>query len=255
MTDSNTVAAMNGTANGDSGMPRGVIAVVVVGLIACVAAALLATDKGGGTAADLEWVMEKPIAGSATAEVPGGGGEIKLGEGSIKATGVNASGYELYRALSVLKIDAGAPVGSARIECTMFAPAGTEVAQTPGSRASYPRSSDELFKQEVPEVVLVEFSSHGDELATVETDDLPEHWATERGIKLEWPDYVVRKEGWKWFLPAEKPKQELVLPFFSVWKTTKLPEAKISCDLTTSAGTATVTTKGALSQRSPAIAE
>jgi hypothetical protein len=238
-----------------NGMPRGVLAVVIVGLIACVAAALLATDKGSGEAADLEWVQSKPIPDSKPAAVPGGGGEVQLVDGGLRATGTNAAGYALYRSLTVLEISASAPVGSSRIDCSMRAPEGTEVAQTHNHRASYPRSSEELYEQEVPQVLLLNFSSHGDELAVVDVTDLPERFATERGINLVWPEYTLRHEGWQWFLPPGKPTEALVLPFMAVWKSTVVPSVKIACTVKTSAGETTVRTQGSLPALSEPIAE
>jgi hypothetical protein len=236
-------------------MPRGVLVVVAVGLIACVLAAVLGTDKGSGEAADLEWVQSAPLPDSKPVEVPGGGGTMQLVDADLRSTGTNSAGFALYRSLAVLEISAGSPVGSARINCAMVAPEGTEVAQTHNHRASYPRSSEELYDQEVPEVLLLDFSSHGDELAVVEVTDLPERLATERGINLKWPEYKLRHEGWEYFLPPGKPKEDLVLPFLSAWKTTAVPSVKVSCTLTTSAGEATVRTQGALPKRSAAIAE
>jgi hypothetical protein len=246
---------MNEAPQADDRMPRGVLVVVVVGLVACVAAALLATDKGGGSAAEVEWVQKKPLPDSRSIEVPGGGGKMQLTDAGLRATGSNASGFELFRTLAILRIDAGAPVGAGRIVCEMKTPAEAEVGHTPNQRASYPRSSEELFDQEMSETVLVDFSSHGSELAVLEVEDLPERWATEKGIKLEWPEYDPKQERWNWFLPPGPPSQELVLPFMSVWKTTGVPIAKVSCELTTSAGTASVATSGALEKHAPPIAE
>lgn len=261
MTDSNTVAPMNEASNGGSGgsddskMPRGVLVVVAVGLIACVAAALLTTDKGGGSAAEVEWVQSKPIPDSKPAELPGGGGTMRLSGGGLRATGTNSTGYELYRVLSVLEIDAGAPVGGARIACDVDAPEGSEVGKTPNQRAIYPRSSEELFEQEVPEAVVVQFNSQGNENAILKVDDLPKRWSTEKGIKVEWPERKPRQEGWKWFLPPQPPSRKLVLPMMAIWRTTAIPTAQISCALTTSAGTARVATAGALTKPSPPIPE
>jgi hypothetical protein len=131
----------------DSRLPRGALIVVAIGLLACLAAALLATDKSSGSAAQLEWVQKKPLPDSRPVPVPGGGGQMQLVEGGIRDTGVNVSGYSLYRAAAVLRIDAGTPIGGGRIRCAIQAPGRTEVAQTPGSRASYPRSSEDLFAQ------------------------------------------------------------------------------------------------------------
>lgn len=229
---------------------------VAVGLLACVLAALLATDPSAGTATDVEWVEEAPLAGSKPASLPDGSGKVRLEDGLFKASGTNASGYELYRVSTALRIDAGARVGNARIACSMTAPEETEVAQTPGSRASYPRSSEKLYQQEIPEVVLADFSSKGAELAVLDFTDLFQNgFSTERGIKLEWPEYVEGEEGWQWFLPSGPPKEDLVLPFASVWKTTTIPSAQVSCTVTTQAGEATVSTEGSLDRRSAPIDE
>jgi hypothetical protein len=240
----------------DSRMPRGALIVVAVGLFACVAAALLTSGKGSGEAANLEWVQTAPIPDSKPVDVPGGKGMMELTDGGIRATGTNVSGYSLFRVASTLRIDAGSPVGSGRIVCSVKTRQGTEIAQTSGGlRATYPRSSEGLYTQEVPEVLLLNFSSHGDELAVVEVEDLPDRFTTERGVKLEWPRYEVGTEHLQYFLPAGKPKQDLELPFDTVWKTTAIPAARIACTLTTCAGKTTVRTAGALKKVSPPINE
>jgi hypothetical protein len=238
-------------------VPRGALAVVAVGLVATLAAALLANENLAGEAAGLEWLQATKLPDSDPVAVPGGNGEtMQLTRASIHATGVNVSGYSLFSSGAVLGIDAGSPVGSARIQCTMRAPNGTEVGQTPGSRASYPRSSEELSEQDTPESgVQVEFSSHGTGLAEVELEGLPDQFATERGIKVEWPTYRIGVEHWRWYLPPGPPSAELELPFVTVWRTTKIPSAEIGCTLTTSAGEASVRTSGALSKLSEPIAE
>jgi hypothetical protein len=237
-------------------LPRGAVIVVAVGLFACLLAAVLATDKTSGAPAQLEWVQMKPLPDSRHEAVPAGGGEMWLSEGGIRATGTNVSGYTLYRVATALKISTGSPVGGGRVLCEAKSPPKTEVAQTAGSRASYPRSSEKLYEQEVPENVVVEFSSHGTYAALVELGDaIGSRFATEPGIKLEWPPYRVGVERWEWFLPPGPPSETLRLPFASYWRTTALPSAGISCTLTTSAGTSTVKTHGALTKQSPPIAE
>ena len=61
----------------------------------------------------------------------------------------------------------------------LSSPGETEVAQTPDLRASYPRSSDNLTDQEVPDASLAEFASNGTGLAVVDIEDLPDAFATE----------------------------------------------------------------------------
>jgi hypothetical protein len=229
--------------------------VIAIGLFACVVAALLTQGKGEGEAAQLEWVQKIPLPDSKAATVPGGGGQFRLTEAGIRATGTNISGYELFRVSSVLKVDAGSPVGGARIRCSVQGPAGAEVVQTTKSRASYPRSSEKLIKQGVPENVLVQFTSHGTDLAVVEFEDVFESFTNERGIKVEWPPYKPGREQWEWFLPPGPPSQPLALGFASVWRTTEIPAAHIACTLTASSRSATVATAGALDEKSETMVE
>jgi hypothetical protein len=249
----NTVASV--PEGNDSRPPRGALAVVAVGLVATIAAALLGNPNLSGAAAQLEWVAFENVEDSRPVPVPGGGGTMELAEAGLRSTGTNVSGYTLFRSAATLKVDAGSPIGGARILCAMRAPGGTEVGQTPGSRASYPRSSEELAKQEVPEVVLVEFASHGTGLAVVDVEDMPETFATEKGIKLEWPTYKIGVERWQWFLPPGPPAEDLELPFYTVWRATKPPSVEIDCKLTTSAGTASVRAAGAMSRMPKPIDE
>jgi hypothetical protein len=248
--------ASPGNASPDSRPPRGALIVVGVGLLACVVAALAATGKGEGEAAQLEFVQTRTVADSKPVEVPGGHGEMRLTETGIGATGSNVSGYQLFRVASILRIAAGSPIGGSRILCTIKTKHATEIAQTSGGlRATYPRSSEGgIYKQEVPETVLIDFSSHSSELAVLEILDMPPRFTSEKGVKVEWPTYTVGTERIKYFI-AGKPKRDLELPFFAVWKGTDIPSAEIGCALTTSAGTATVGTAVALAKRSPPIDE
>ncbi|HUB98911.1 MAG TPA: hypothetical protein VMS11_03715 [Solirubrobacterales bacterium] len=242
----------------DSRMPRGVIAIVVVGLIACVAAALLSTDKGSGESASLEWIEHEPVADSKPVDVPGGTGSMQLIKGSIAATGTNVSGYSLYRVANTLRIDAGSPISHGKVLCATKAGPRTEIARSAeGLRALYPRSSESgIYTQNVPERLVMDFSARGGENVIVEAEDLGiRGFTTEKGVKLEWPKYTVGTERLEYSIEGGPPTRDLDLPFFSIWKTTTVPSAKVSCTVTTSAGEATVETKAALKKVTPPIDE
>jgi hypothetical protein len=231
----------------DDRIPRGALAVVAIGILATIAAALLATDKLEGEAANVEWIQFKAVPDPKPVAVPGGKGpQMRLTRVGLRSTGTNTSGYSLFRSAATLEIDAGAPVGGARVGCSIHAPGGAEVAQTPDLRATYPRSSEELAEQQVPEVVLVNFSSHGTALATVDVEDLEQPFATEKNTKLEWPTFTEGTERWKWYLPSGPPKSTLKLPFYVVWRVSKPPAAEFSCKLKTSAGIAKTEASGAM---------
>lgn len=226
--------------------PRGALIVIAVGLIATVAAALLSTDEPIG-AATLEWVEEEALPTPRPVEIPGGGA-MRLSDAAILSSEPNVSDYTLFRTGAVLTIDAGSAVGSGRLRCAIRVPERTIVAKTPSSRASYPRSSEELNEQEAPENSLVEFSSHSTDLALVElADAVGKRYTAEKGIVVEWAPYRIGQQVWQFGLPAGRPQEDLRLPFASIWRTTAGPAARIACTIETAAGAATVRTAGTLS--------
>lgn len=247
--------APQGTASQARRPPRGALIVIVVGLVACIVAALASTGKGG-EAANLEWVQAEEGPDSKVVAVPGGKGEMRLTETRIRATGTNVSGYSLFAASSKLTVSAGSPIGGDHILCAVKAPKGTEVAQSSGGlRGTYPRSSEAgIYSQEVPETVLMDFSSKSSELAVLEFPDRPRRFTTERGVKVEWPTYKVGEEQIEYFV-AGKPKQDLELPFFTIWRSQDVPAAEFACSLDTSAGEATAETRAALPEHTPPIDE
>jgi hypothetical protein len=240
----------------DTRMPRGALAVVAVGLLACIVAALLANSNASAGAVALEWEGGQPLPDSPTAQIPGGGA-MRILDAGLKATGTSVSGYQLYRVAGVLAIDKGSAVGNGRVICTIRVPTRTIVAHTPSNRGSYPRPSEEedLAKQEVTERVVVEFNSHGTDLAIVELGDAFKEFANERGLTVSWTPFRVGRQGWQWGFPPGQPAKQLELGFASIWRTTSKPAAKLSCTVYTSAGVATVKTAGTLTQNLGPLAE
>jgi len=259
VTDSNTVGPVNGEApQQDNSIPRGALIVVAVGLIACLAAAVLATGKGEGESARLEWVQRGAVPDSEPAAVPGGKGQMQLIKGSIAATGTNVSGYSLFRVATTLRIDADSPVGEGRILCKTKAGPRTEIARSAeGLRALYPRSSESgIYSQNMPEALVMDFSARGGESVIVETEDLRiRGFTTEEGVKLEWPEYTEGTEGLEYFIAGGTPTRDLDLPFVTIWKTTAKPSATVSCAVKTSAGKSTVSTEARLKEISRPIDE
>lgn len=226
--------------------PRGALIVIAIGLLATVAAAVLANENLAGSVATLEWVEKTPLPDSNKAAIPGGG-EMQLTEAGIRSTEQNIGEYSLFRTSALLTISRGAAIGHGRLRCSIQVPKRTIVAKTHNSRASYPRSSEELFEQDTPETSLVEFSSHGTDLSSLEMSDVfGSRYTREKGIVVEWAPFQIGQQVWKYGLPAGRPQEDLALPFASIWRTTSKPAAKISCTVENSAGKATVSTAGKL---------
>jgi hypothetical protein len=232
----------------DNRPPRGALAVVGVGLLATLAAALLSTNKPLGSA-ELEWEAKRPLPDSKHVSIPGGGGML-LTDSGMRATEANGSGYRLFRVSSVLKIDPGSAVGHARLHCINRSPGRrAELGRTPNSRAAYPRSSSEtdLMKQgNVPEEVEVAFNAHGSEFAELKLGDAFPAYTSVHGVVVNWAPYQVGSHEWRWALPKGRPAKPIELGFASIWRTAGTPEVDVSCVLETSKGSAEVGTSGAL---------
>jgi hypothetical protein len=242
-------------------IPRGAIVVVVIGVIATIAAAVLSGGGASGDSAHLEWVQQSTIPDSRPATVPGGqDAKMQLIDGKMQATGTNVAGYSLFRVLATARIEKGVKIAKGVLLCSIHATrAGTLIAQsTGGLRMTYPRSSETgIYGQTVEEEVLAgRFASHGHPSAVLEVGgDLPERYTTVQGVKLEWPEYEAGTEHLEYLLPEGTPKVAIELPFYTIWKTTRRPAAQVSCKLTTAAGAATVSTEGSLPRISPPINE
>jgi len=225
--------------------PRGAVIVVVVGLIATLAAAVLATDSVGGSSVEVEWIRSKPIPDSPPAAIPGGG-SMRLGEGGLRVTEGNVNAERIYRVSAELTIDAGSAVGQARVRCQMRGGPRAELGRTVNSRGAFPRSSGDynLTKQDVPGSVGIRFPSRGAEYASLEFEDAFPTFTDLKGVVVSWDTYNPRLMQWQWGLPEGRPAEPLRLGFASFWRTTGPAAAKISCTLENSDGAATVRTAG-----------
>jgi hypothetical protein len=244
----------------DERIPRGAIAIVVVGIVATIAAALLSGGSKSGEAAHLEWVEQAKIPASEAVAVPASkkGPKMELAEGQIQSTGTNVAGYSLFRVLSTVSIGKGAAIGKGRLICKIHATrGGTLIAQSYGGlRALYPRSSEEgIYGQEVPETVTMKFASHGYEYAVVEVGGIGDRFTTIEGVKLAWPEYEEGTEHLEYFLPEGVAPHKVELPFYTIWRSTKPPAATVSCTLETGNGKATVHTEGKIDKVAPPINE
>jgi hypothetical protein len=229
--------------------PRGALAVVAIGLIATLAAAALATDETGGSSVEIEWVARAPLPDSRSAAIPGGG-SMRLEEGSLRATEPNINGERVYRATSVLRIEAGSAVGQARVRCRMSGGPGAELGRTVNSRGAFPRSSGEynLTKQEVPGSVGIRLPIQGAEFASLEMDDAFDSFTDLPGVVVSWMPYRTDSQRWQWGLPKGRLREPLTLGFAGFWRTAGEVSVEVSCGLETGGGRATVGTVGKLSR-------
>lgn len=231
----------------DNRPPRGALAVVAIGLIATVAAALLSTNEAGGAWVEVEWAARGALPDSSAARIPGGG-SMRLEDAGLRVTEANIEGERLFRLAAVLRIDAGSAVGQARVDCTMRG-GGAELARTGDNRGAFPRSTSEesLTKQSVPDRVGLKFHISGGEFASLGLGDAFDVYTPLQGVVGTWEKHRTSSMGWQWGLPEGRPKKPVTLGFASFWKTTRTPLGSIACTLENATGGAEVRTAGSLS--------
>jgi len=230
----------------DSRLPRGALAVVAIGLVATIAAALLSTSEAGGSSVEIEWAAHAQLPDSTSAPIPGGG-SLRLQDGGLRASEDNIEGERIFRVTSVLRIASGSAVGQARVRCQMSG-GGAELGRTVNSRAAFPRSSGEynLTKQDVPESVGVRLPIQGAEYASLELGDAFEAFTELPGVVVSWMPHRTYSQEWQWGLPEGRLREPLDLALASFWRTAGKLDARVSCTVETDAGKAAVSTAGKL---------
>jgi hypothetical protein len=228
--------------------PRGAVIVVVVGLVATLAAALLSTSEAGGSSVEVEWTAQAPIPDSRPAAIPGGG-SMRLQEAGLRASEDNIEGERIFRVASVLRLASGSAVGQGRVRCKTSG-GGAELARTVSSRGAFPRSSGEydLIKQEVPGSVGIRLPIHGAEFASLEMGDAFPTFTDLPGVVVSWQPHRTESQEWQWGLPKGRLRKPLELGFASFWRTSETPAARLTCSVQTDAGKATVRTAGTLAK-------
>jgi hypothetical protein len=231
----------------ESHPPRGALVVIAIGLIATLAAALLATDEAGGSSVAIEWTAHTQLPNSPVAAIPGGG-SMRLQDGGLRASEDNLEGERIYRVTSVLRLESGSAVGQARVRCRMSGGKGAELGRTVNSRAAFPRSSGEynLTKQDVPGSVGVRLPIRGAEYASLELKDAFEAFTQLPGVVVSWMPHRTYSQEWQWGLPKGRLRQPLELGLSSFWRTGRDLAAQVSCTVETDAGKATARTAGEL---------
>jgi hypothetical protein len=226
--------------------PRGALVVIAIGLIATLAAAALATDEVGGSSVAIEWVARAPIPDSPPASIPGGG-SMRLEEGGLRTSEENIEGERVFRAASVLRIEAASAVGQARVRCRMSG-GGAELGRTVNSRGAFPRSSGEysLTKQEVPGSAGIRLPIQGAEFASLEMGDAFPTFTDLPGVVVSWLPHRTHSQEWQWGLPEGRLRKPLELGFASFWRTSGEVAAEVSCTIETAAGRAAAHTAGEL---------
>lgn len=207
-------------------MPRGVVVTVLVGLVLTVlvfAVNLVQWES----AADLEWTTVEAIPEPPAETIPGGG-SMELTRTTLSAIPQTDRGDLLFRVAGVITVDS--PDRRTQVRCDVSAPPPATIARTPKKRAAWPRPSEDLRLQQVPELLVIDFSTDGAEILGMPIRDSFRRYSDSAALAtVEWDGFADRVQNWVWEMPRGSGSGPATLGFAVVFKSFKRPKASIAC--------------------------
>lgn len=212
------------------GIPRGAVAVVIVGLIASLGIYVVGL-RTGGSAAEQDWQTVEPVTVPAAKEV-GDGGSFGLARTSLSALAPNASGDLIFRISGVVQADSGKgdPPTAIRCDMTSTTPGDTFIARTISKRAAWPRPSDELQAQEVPELAIAKLPYRGADVQELPIRDVFRRYTDSTAPTLvDWDFIADATQTWIWTMPQGTGEGTATMGYAVIFRTQERPEATIDC--------------------------
>jgi hypothetical protein len=230
-------------------MPRGAIITVALGLVISIAVfGLRFVDLG--LSAEVEWAVSEQVETPASVDVPGGG-SLELARTSIASTAPTTRDDLLFRVSGV--VIASSSKGPLRVRCDVGATeAGTTIARTPKKRAAWPRPSDDLSLQDVPELIVLSFRTDGAETVGLEIRDSIRRYTDSAAFAtVDWDGFDEATQNWVWEFPKGTGGVPATLGYAVVFKSTARPEAVIECSASVAGGRSAGTEAGAVQELWP----
>lgn len=213
----------------DGRIPRGAIVVVIVGLVASLG--IFGISKmPGGSSAELGWDVIESVPTPQQKQL-GERGSFRLARTSISAIAPNANDELVYRVSGVVTIDSGGRFPTA-VRCDVSTANGGEamIARTPNLRAAWPRPSDILQKQEVPESSVVKFHASGASVLGLPIRDVFRRYTDSAApTVVSWDGYEEKVHNWIWMMERGTGSGAATLGYSVIFKTGEQPEGLIDC--------------------------
>jgi hypothetical protein len=200
----------------------------VVGLI--VTALVIALDMRGTGAEPAAWPSVESIESPPAAGL-GKSGSFGLARTTISAVPPAESGELLFRVSGVIEIESGSSAGPVVAKCDVSSPAaGSMIARAPLRTAAWPRQSNDLQTEFVPDRPLIKFENPDGKLLGVPVRDSFRIFTDSSApTEVSWNSESDRIQNWTWTMPEGTGAQGATLAYMVVFKTTSKPRARIVC--------------------------
>ncbi len=213
----------------DGRIPRPALAVAVFGLLLSALIYGISLRSGGGSA-ELEWDVVEPVKAAKVAKL-GPDGSVRLARTTVSALAPKDDGSLVFRIAGVVTIDSGGP-DPTTLRCDVATTNGGDsmIARTSRKRAAWPRPSDELQRQEVPELAVVKFNTHGAVLIGLPIRDAFRRYTDSAAPTLvDWAGYEEKSQNWLWTMEQGTGSGSATLGYAVYFRTDERPEGEINC--------------------------
>mgnify|MGYP001189003570 CR=1 FL=1 len=212
----------------DGRIPRLAIAVVILGLVASVAVYGISKLPGSGSV-KVDWDTSEEIASPPAKPV--GDGSFAVSRTSLAALAPNEDDLLIYRVAGVVRINSGGRKPT-EVRCDVLSrvEGDTRMARSTRLRAAWPKPSDKLQAQDVPETSFVKFPT-GD----TKKIDLPIRDVVRRYVDIalpvtvDWDGYVEDDQNWIWNMPEGTGAGAATLPWLVIFESETRPRGTIEC--------------------------
>ena len=218
-----------GSVDGSDGrIPRVAIVVVVAGLVVSALIYAISFLPGSGSL-EIDWDTSEPVASPPAKTV--GEGSFAVSRTSLSAIAPNEEGLLLYRVAGVVSIDSGGRTNT-RVRCDVKSQVegDTRMARSTKLRAAWPKPSEALQIQEVPETSFVKFSTGEDKKLDLPIRDVVQRYTDSSApTVVEWDGYVEDNQNWIWKMADGTGPGTATMPWLVIYESETRPEGMIDC--------------------------
>ncbi|MCB0858210.1 MAG: hypothetical protein KDB57_08865 [Solirubrobacterales bacterium] len=220
-----------GQTGSDGRIPRLAIGVVIVGVLASLAIYGLSHVPGSGSV-EIDWDTTEEIAAPPATDV--GTGSFGVSRTSLSALAPNEEGVLLYRVAGVVRVASGGRQPT-RVRCdvTSRSAGDTKMARSTKLRAAWPKPSDDLQLQEVPETSLVKFDNGDNNKIDLPIRDVARRYVDiSAPVTVDWLSYVEDDQYWIWRMTEGTGAGTATLPWLVIFEAENRPKGLIECSAT-----------------------
>ena len=230
----------NESSRRDNRIPRPAIAVVIVGVLASLAIYGLSFLPGEGSL-EIDWDTTQAIESPPAREV--GNGSFGISRTSLSAIAPNEDGLLLYRVAGVVQVDSGGRKPT-RVRCDVFSRVNgdTRMARSTRLRAAWPKPSDDLILQDVPETSFVKYRTGDSRKIDLPIRDVLRRYVdVSARVTVDWDGYTEDDQNWIWRMTEGTGAGTATLPWVVIFESETRPKGSIECSASIDGRRATTT--------------